>query len=182
VETPSGRGASRTLYMASSEIRMLNGRNSDGIYVLNGGAEGLDYGLWISRVARWDGLLPVIVSAVSVGVALLFPQNRDAQTIALLALPIAAFLYRAYIGRRQIFSNRCRQYIRWLQFVALGFALLLLLFFDFLVVLMAFIPDGPGVLEPEDVPIWAGMLGAYLALVIFAMYPGRGLLNPNRHR
>ena len=135
----------------------------------------LDYGLWISRVLGWDGLLPVFVFLASVTIAVLFPQNRAIQTLALLALPIAAFFCRAYVGRGQINSNGCGQWVRWGQYVALGFALLLFVAFDFMLVLLEFVPKGQRRPPPEDVPIWVGMVVAYFLLVAFAMYPRRGL-------
>jgi bifunctional DNase/RNase len=135
----------------------------------------LDYGLWISRILRWDGLLPVFVFLASVAIAVLFPQNGAVQTLALLALPIAAFICRVNVGHAQINSNGCGQWVRLGQFVALGFALLLFVAFDFILVLLEFVPKGQKHPPPEDVPIWIGMIVAYFALVSFAMYPGRGL-------
>lgn len=141
----------------------------------NGEGEGLDVGLWSGRILGWDGLLPVIVFSASMAVAVFFPKNQGVQTIALLALPIAAFVWRAHVGRRQINTNGCGRWVRRGQHVALGFALLLFVFFDFILVLLEFIPKGQRQPPPEDVPIWAGMVVAYFALVTFAMYPGRGL-------
>jgi len=134
------------------------------------GEEGtLDYGLWILRIAGWDGLLPVIICLASMGNAVLFPQNEAVQILAVLTLPIAGFLGRGYMGFRQIDSNRCGQWVQVGQVIALTFALLLFLAFDFVIVLSEWH------LPPEDIPIWTGMVAAYFALVTFAMYPGRGL-------
>ena len=135
----------------------------------------VDFKLWVGRVVGWDGLLPIAISTAAIGIALLFPRERGIQTAALLVLPIGAFFYRARVGFRQIRGNRCSGYIRGLQLFALGFALLLLIFFDFIIVLMAFIRQGQRIPPPEDIPIWAGMLCTYIALVVFAMYPGRCL-------
>jgi hypothetical protein len=140
----------------------------------NGKGEGLDVGLWSGRILGWDGLLPAIVLLASMAVALFFPKNQGVQSVALLALPIAAFLWRAYVGHRQIYTNRCGRWVRRGQRVALGFALLLFVAFDFIFVLLQFVPKGQRQLPPEDVPIWAGLAVAYFALVAFAMYPGRG--------
>lgn len=140
----------------------------------SGEGEGLDVGLWSGRILGWDGLLPAVVLLASMAVSLFFPKNQGVQTTALLALPIAAFLWRAHVGYRQINANGCGRWVRRGQRVALGFALLLFVAFDFIFVLLQFIPKGQRQPPPEDVPIWAGMVVAYFALVTFAMYPGRG--------
>jgi hypothetical protein len=147
----------------------------------NDDAENLDVGLWIGRILSWDGLLPAIVFAASVGVAVLFPNNRIVPEIAMVVLPIGAFLWRARAGHRQINTNGCGPWTRAGQYVALGFALLLFLFFDFMLVLLEFIPKGQRGLAQEDVPIWVGMVIAYLVLATFAMYPGRGLNSATIH-
>lgn len=134
--------------------------------------------LWIGRILGWDGLLPAIIYSASVAVAVFFPKDEGVRIIAVLGLPIGAFLWRAHVGRRQINTNDCSRGVRFGQKVALGMALLLFVAFDFMSVLLQFIPKGQRELPPKDVPIWAGMVVAYFVLVTFAMYPGRNLMRP----
>src|SRR5882757_3082388 len=81
--------------------------------------DGLDVGLWVGRIVGWDGLLPVAVFSASAAVATFFLNNDGIQVIALLAVPFAAFFWRAYVGRRQINANNFGLWIRRAQHVAL---------------------------------------------------------------
>ena len=133
----------------------------------------INYRQWILRIIYWDGILPIFVSFVSVAVASFLGNNRPLAETLMVVLPIVALFIRFSIGRKHILGNNCGGIFKGVQTGALGFAILIFLFADFLVVLSAFIPKNRGLPPPEDVPIYIVALLLYLVLVIIAMYPGR---------
>ena len=133
----------------------------------------VDLLLWITRVVAWDGILPITVSVISTGIAVLFPRNPAIQAFTMIFLPIAAFFYRYRVGAEQIRTNHCGRWLRGIQFSSLGLAIFCFLFFDCMIVLMAFLPNNGRIFTTEDVHVFTIMAGFYLVLVTIAMYPGR---------
>ena len=140
--------------------------------------ESTDYRLWAARVLGWDGLLPAVISGLSMAIARLFPNNRPLAEILMVSLPIIGFFVRFAIGSRQISGNYCGSIVRGVQYGALGMAMLMFLFVDFLVVLSAFIPRNQPGNPPQEMSIWAAVLAIYICLVALAMYPGRRPADP----
>lgn len=131
----------------------------------------VNYSIWIGRVIGWDGLLPCFVSTASHAVALLFPNNQWFPPLILIALPLTAFLFRYSVGTKQIKGNSCSVTVQRAQVVALGVAVFIMVFVDFIIVLSAFVQKN----SPMPVGLVTTLvvvLGVYLALVLFAMYPG----------
>ncbi len=91
----------------------------------------------------------------------------------MVGLPVAAVLLRFSAGSRQIRCNWCGVIFRRLQFCALGMAVFIFMFADFLIVLSAFIPKERRRPPPEDIPIYVVALTLYVTLVVIAMFPGR---------
>ena len=63
--------------------------------------------------------------------------------------------------------------MRRMQMAALGIAVLIFLFADFFVVLLAFLPKHKRQMPAEDIPIYVLALVIYLLAAMFAMYPGK---------
>src|SRR5436190_3762156 len=87
-------------------------------------------------------------------------------------LPIVAFFVRLRAGRRHIFKNNCTRAFRSFQFVAFFLGIFLLALLDCVIVLSYIMPAGT-LFAGDDNIIFAWMAGIYLALMTFAMYPGR---------
>ena len=133
-----------------------------------------DYRQWFWDVAGWDGLFPALIFLTSYLAARLFPNNQGLAEILMVCLPIVGVLTRFTIGSRKIKLNYCGTWVRRIQFVALGCAALFFMAFDFFVVLGAFVRRrNQNFLAPADYWAVGIMATIYLALVTFAMYPGK---------
>lgn len=133
----------------------------------------VDYAIWARRVLGWDAALPLGVTAVSFAIARLFNDRPPADILALVVLPLVAFLSRLFVGVDQIRSNVCGIALRRLQALALLVGLFLLVVVDFFIALDAFVPPQAGP-PPFEIEIVCGVaIVLYFMLAILAMYPGR---------
>ncbi len=133
----------------------------------------IDYLTWAQRIVGWDALLPLVISAVAFAIATL--QQQPADILALVGLPVAAFLLRLAVGCRQINDNNVRDYFRLLQFCALLLAIFALVIVDFFVTLAAFVPAGNGP-PPNEIKLTCLVaVMVYFGSIALAMYPGRCL-------
>lgn len=130
------------------------------------------FGKWLFRLFAWDSLLPVVVVLIPALVESLFPNRQGfIETIAIV-LPIVAFFIRLRAGRRHIVKNNCTRAFRSVQFIAFFLAIFILALLDGVIVLSYIMPAG-ALFAGDDNIIFAWMAGIYLALMTFAMYPGR---------
>jgi hypothetical protein len=133
-----------------------------------------DWRQWFLDVASWDGLFPAFIFLTSYLAARLFPNNQGLAEILMVCLPIIGVLTRFMIGSKKIKSNYCGLWVRRMQFVTLGVAVLMFMAFDFFIVLGAFIRrQNQNFLAPADYWVLGIIAVIYLSLVTFAMYPGR---------
>lgn len=133
----------------------------------------INYSQWLLRIIGWDGILPVFVASLAFAIASIFGNNWLLAEALVIVLPIVALFIRFSIGYKHIRRNYCGKMFKGIQTGALGLAVFIMLFADFLVVLLAFIPKNDRHPPPEDVPIYIVALTVYLVLVVIAMYPGR---------
>jgi len=132
----------------------------------------IDYGTWLLKFVAWDGVLPAVVLLVPIVVEVLFPNCRDAMAITAVALPIAVFLFRFFVAKRHICSNRCSALVRRVQLVALCVAIFVLLLIDSLMIVAREAPKGALFQTETDVVTWAALIVIYLLCMAFAMFPG----------
>jgi len=127
---------------------------------------------WLLRLLTWDGVLPVCIFFVPSLIELLLPNNRGAVEIASVAPPIIAFFIRFAVGRHHIAANRCSAWFRRIQYAVFGIAVVLLVFFDAVLILAHLIPGAPGPPSMEEWIALAIIASVYLTLMGTAMYPG----------
>lgn len=133
----------------------------------------IDFAAWLKRVIGWDALLPIAVSALSILIVKSIPNANVAQLLALVALPVVAFIVRLGAGCYHIGQNACGPVFRRFQVAALMLSLLVLLFADFFIALVAFGGKLVGPTPEELAELGSVVLPVYVVLVLFAMYPGR---------
>jgi hypothetical protein len=133
----------------------------------------VDIPAWFFRLATWDGLLPACVVLIPTGVGLLMPNSRGAMEVVSIALPIAAFFIRAGVGKRYIASNGCGVAFRCVQYCVFCVGILLLVFFDAVLILSRLMPKGALFAARSDVYVWAILFSLYLTSMAIALYPGR---------
>lgn len=126
---------------------------------------------WIIDVISWDGILPACIFGISFLVSIFVAQNQFPAELLMVALPIIGVLVRFSIGYRKILNNHCTRWLRALQLIALGIAVLMFMAFDFFVVLGAFMKLQHA-LGPMDWFVLGGIGTIYLSLVTFTMFPG----------
>ena len=129
-------------------------------------------GLWPLRIVLWDGVLPVVVWLAPFVVRFLIPNRRGAIEITAIVLPIAAFLFRLHVGRRQIARNRCGDWMRRFQLVVFCVGIVVLVLIDAVMVLIHVMPPGAVFATPGDRIVWACLYGIYMTSMAIAMYPG----------
>jgi hypothetical protein len=132
----------------------------------------VNYRSWLLRILTWDTILPVAVAFVPTAIALFLPDRRGVMEIASVTLPIAAFLLRLHIGKRQIDSNRCSVAVRKFQFCVFFVGILPLVLIDCVIVLSHLMPNGALFATSGDLLVWAVLAAIYLASMTVAMYPG----------
>ena len=128
---------------------------------------------WLIRLITWDGLFPLAIWSAPFLVAWVLPNKRGAiETIAVL-LPIVAFFVRYGVGRRYIASNHCHAIVRGIQVGALCLGLMVLALIDCVLMLTHVMPRGAAATTTGDLICWAVLFSVYLAMMAFALYPGR---------
>lgn len=133
---------------------------------------------WLLRVICWDGALPAIVFLAPVLVKRALPNHPGAIELLAIALPITALVIRFVVGTRAIDSNHCREGFRRLQVVALGIALLILLFVDAFLALLQNMPNGALFAARVHLIVWMIFAPFYLIIMLIVMYPGRPAIEP----
>jgi hypothetical protein len=133
----------------------------------------LDVKSWLLRLFKWDGVLPVCIVLIPSVVGLIFPNRRGAIEIAAVTVPVAAFLIRFRAGKRHIESNNCGEIMKSLQLCVFTIAILALVLFDAFMMLSHVMPQRGKPLTFDDLLAIAIPIAIYLALMAFAMYPGR---------
>lgn len=140
---------------------------------MSGAQRRVDYLLWLNRLFGWDAILPIAVSYASVAVAHLFKHQPPADVLALMGLPVAAFLVRAAVGVRQIRQNSLGPIGRGVQITALVVGLFALAIVDLFIALRAFVPAENKQFPAEVVALCLVAGAVYTTCVAVAMYPGR---------
>jgi hypothetical protein len=141
----------------------------------------VNYRSWLLRILTWDTILPVAVAFVPTAIALFLPDRRGVMEIASVTLPIAAFLLRLRIGKRQIDSNRCSVAVRKFQFCVFFVGILPLVLIDCVIVLSHLMPNGALFATSGDLLVWAVLAAIYLASMTVAMYPGSARAANDQH-
>ena len=121
---------------------------------------------WLWRAAGWDGVLPVAVASVPIGLRTLFPPPNPIVPFAVVFVPIFAAMIRASIGVRQI-ARVCGGTAPVSRQLGLAAAIVMLLLFELSVGVLA-TTDG----EPAE--FWwfpVTMLSLYLITISFALRP-----------
>ena len=131
------------------------------------------YRAWLLKLIAWDGGVPALVLVVPEFVEMLFPNRRGVVQMMAIALPIAAFLVRFFIARRQINSNQCSRLVRRVQMAALCIGIFILLMIDALLILARDLPKGALFATTTDVVTFIVLIGMYLICMVIATYPGR---------
>jgi len=131
------------------------------------------YGSWLKNVLFWDTLLPACVAIAPILIKGLFPTMRGALEVTAVLLPVAAFGCRLLAGRRRIATNRCSGPTRKIQLAAFILGLFPLALIECVVILSGLMPNGFPIRARADRIVFAALLSAYLAAMVFAMYPGR---------
>ena len=129
-------------------------------------------GTWILRLVGWDGLLPVTIVVVPYLVRLALPQFPNAIAVVAVVLPIAAFFWRLYAGACHISTNRCGEFFRGVQSIALFIGVLIMVLVD---ALLLCVQDLPGNLlwrDPAAIRMVGTMYAIYFACMVIAVYPG----------
>lgn len=140
----------------------------------------VDYGSWLLKVIGCDGLMPACVVFAPIVVRALFPNSRAAIEIIAVALPIAAFLFRAILGMHHIGSNNCVRAVRRVQLGIFCVGIVILALIDCFLILSHLMPDGALFAEREDRVVWLALISTYLLAMTIAMYPGRAeVSSPN---
>lgn len=134
------------------------------------GSARVDVGRWLLRLLTWDTSLPVIVVTLPNMIEALFPGRRGALEITSLVLPALALAWRIGVGKRQIASNGCGRFVRSLQIIAFCLGILILGFFEGVMILARLNPQGNMFVSPEDRNIWLALALTYLTLMAVAMY------------
>lgn len=125
------------------------------------------YSDWILSVLCWDGLLPLAVVASPTIVAFLLPGRQGALELTFVVVPITAFLSRAWNGRRRFLRG---DMFVW-QVVIFGFAILLLVLLDAMLIMFHLINVGR--VPAEAYYTWACLFFVYLTLMGIALFPAR---------
>ncbi len=128
--------------------------------------------LWISRVFRWDGLLPIAILLIPLALRLLFPNQRWAIELASVVLPIGGFAIRLLVGYHFINTNHCNKSFQILQAWLLVAGLAMMTLLDCVIILSVLMPKGALAMNAFDIAMSAGLYALYLLLMIVAMYPG----------
>lgn len=136
----------------------------------------VDYGLWLRRVATWDGVLPACVAAAPCVIRMLVRGQLGVAVamIAAVTLPAVAFELRLLYGRNRIASNYCSTSVRRLQSYALYIGLFTLALIDFILFYCQAITGGKAKIF-EGTSDWIGFalcVAIYVTAMVFAMYPG----------
>lgn len=132
----------------------------------------VDWRLWLWRLAKWDGMIPLVVWQLPKLIRTLLPNQRGVIEIVAIALPIAAFLLRVKFGRRHIRANQVGDRMRWMQFALFYVAAVLLALLDCVMVLSNLFPQGL-LVDRNDIIVTAVLYAIYFALMSVAMCPGR---------
>jgi len=133
--------------------------------------------MWLGRVFRWDGLLPLAILMIPFLLRLLFPNQRLVIELASVILPIGGFVIRLLVGRHFIKTNHCARGFQHLQSILLMVGLAIMTLLDCVIILSVLMPKGAVMMNARDVAISAGLYGTYLVLMLVAMYPGRAPVN-----
>jgi hypothetical protein len=133
----------------------------------------VDLRLWFWRVLSWDALLPAVILVVPGIVQQIVPNRRGFLEIISVALPVGAFVFRFYSGKRQIALNYCSDRVRLFQFGVFFIGILPLALIDCFLILSHLMPKGALFAAGSDRIMWGILFGIYLMSMIVAMYPGR---------
>ena len=131
---------------------------------------------WILRVVGWDAILPSVVFLAPYVAKATWPDKPRIIECTAVLVPIAAFLLRGAAGFWSISSNHCSDGWRKVQRVAFCFGILALLLLECTLIATY---DFGGKLGLTDKIFFCVLPTIYLAAMIFAMYPGRGLEMPD---
>ena len=121
---------------------------------------------WIRLSLAWDGLLPLLTTAIPFGVACFFPGNDGAAFITVFTLPMFAALLRASIGYAQI-QSVCGGRAPALRQTAMAAAITLLMLVDAIAALWILTPLGLRETILPALVLYAG----YLLFVSLALAP-----------
>ena len=127
---------------------------------------------WILRLITWDGLLPAFVCLVPYVVEVLFPNMPGMIEFFGVAVPIAAFLIRLYVGQRFIWSNHCGTVMRALQLGVFFIGILVLVCIDSMMILAHAGPGGVRMATRTDLIVIVVSFAIYFMSMAFSMYPG----------
>ncbi|MGZ9126084.1 MAG: hypothetical protein ACXW48_23875 [Candidatus Binatia bacterium] len=133
----------------------------------------IDFAGWLFRFLTWDGLLPVVILLVPTIIEALLRNRRGPIELAAVALPIAAMLFRYAVGRRHIAHNNCGRRVKQFQYLALCFALFVLVVIDAFMILVHVMPKGAMIANRQEPFFLAGVFSLYLFPMAIAIYPGR---------
>jgi hypothetical protein len=140
----------------------------DSPFATQGGAARVDYRLWFWRVISWDTTLLLLVWSVPGAIELLLPNNPEAMLVAAVLVPIAAFVFRIYAGRRQIAQNHGTQFMRTVQFIVFLVGIFMLMMIDCILIVLCEV----GLSFVERAAVYLVASPTYLAPMAIAMYPG----------
>ena len=127
---------------------------------------------WILRLITWDGLLPAFVWLIPYVVGILFPNMPGMIEFFGVAVPIAAFLIRLYVGQRFISSNHCGTVMRALQLGVFFIGILVLVCIDSMMILAHAGPGGVRMATRTDLIVIVVSFAIYFMSMAFSMYPG----------
>jgi hypothetical protein len=137
----------------------------------------VNYAEWFWRVASWDGILPLLMLAVSPVIRMTLPRLDDRFVMGFnVSLMVIAFFIRLATAAIFIASNRCSDRLRHWQQLSLVFGLYGLMFFEcfYFAATLHGVSNGNrfsnsiGDWIAISFPFWA----IYLPCLTFAMYPG----------
>lgn len=116
----------------------------------------------------WDGVLPLLVSAVPLAVRLCLPKDHVAGLVVFVSLPSLAALVRCTAGIKRL-QEICDGALPILRQLALAMAIILLFMFEGLVTAMTLSREG----EPVLWVIAGAIYLAYLVMITLAFSAGK---------
>jgi hypothetical protein len=130
---------------------------------------------WRTSLA-WDGLLPMCITAITVFLEFLYPDDVAVELFALLILPLIGAIIRASVGVHQL--QRFTGASLWWRQILLAAAIVLLLLMESAAALVIYAADDP------DLPLWmrltpAGIYACYLPVVILAFWKTADVTSSN---
>ena len=133
--------------------------------------EQVSIGSWLRNVFAWDGLLPVGVVLIPIGIGLLLPNTPDAIAVTAVVVPIVAICIRFKIGKRHIDSHDLGEVVWHLQFCVFIVGIFLLMLLESLLIVVPL----TDLFVREKVDMYSILLlfAIYLAAMAVAMFPGR---------